>query len=125
MELKYNLNKIVPERDEIEIIIEGDCNDGDYNTTIDTFNINKLEDQDFLKALYGLDAMRYPREDISKQLMEELEIDEEEASEIEDLIENTFDIPRDDWGVCHTITSVSAIAHMKDGSKYNIKIKEK
>lgn len=124
MKMKYELEPIIRKKDVIEVIIEGDCNDGDYNTTIEEYDITELQNQDFLKALHGLASIKDPREDMAKQLAEKLKIDLDEAYDIEDFINDRFDIPSDDWGVCHTITSLYASVKKAEGTEYILHVSE-
>lgn len=121
MKFKANLIRKEVEEDFVEVIIEGDCNDGDYNTTINKYDGSLLEDQEFLLALHVLSLYDNPREMNVEDILLKLGFSEEFADENSEILDY-FSIPSDDWGECHTITSIDIKLHKKDGIIYDVEI---
>lgn len=120
--LKAILEKETMEENYVEVVIVGDCNDADYNTTIERYGEKVLKDEEFLKAVYYLDYIGNPREDHLGEKCEKLGLSYDEAVEINDLIYEILDIPSDDYDRCHTILSVDITLYKTDGSRHKVTV---
>lgn len=119
MKEKYTLRKIEREERVFEIIIEGDCNDGDYSSTVEEWSEKRFENRlPFLVALKKLEDVRHGNSEENR--LEEFEkyYESEIAEYLDENLYEYVDIPSDDWGECHTITSVLIRLFDTDGSIY-------
>lgn len=121
MEFKTKLIKKELEKDMVRVTIEGDCNDADYSTTVSEYDVDILEDENFLKSMYCINLIN-PREVREDDFMKILKISEDEADDFYDDFFDAIDIPRDDYDYCHTITSTEIKLYKKDGTVYDVEI---
>lgn len=115
-ELSLKRCECLDRRAYISIVVEGDCNDGDYETGITTFDLDDDEDVDLLKeSIKFIIANR-------KRLYRRCAILDNYKLREEILEKEYFELPRDCDDVCHTITSIEFKYTDRSGSSYDLEL---
>ena len=100
----------------ISIVVEGDCNDADYETEETSFDLDDDEDVELLK-----DSIKFIKNN-KKRLYKEYAISENDALREEIVNNEYFELPRAYDDVCHTITSIEFKYTDRNGSSYDLEL---
>lgn len=114
----------------VELYIKGDCNDADYEETVEEFSLDKSDDIDRLKEVIALlktgnnyNIIMTPHFFMEHfDMADDFGLTEDEMEELYETIIENLDIPSDQFNICHTIHNLDFTYIDEKGTRYPLSL---